>query len=150
MLFIGYFPLMPGTIGSALVVAGLWYLQFQKHFVFTPKLSWIVVIAAAAISTVVSSRPKAVFGKEDPKQIIIDECAGQMVTFFLVPITLNTLVLGFLLFRFFDIIKPFPIYKMEELEGGLGITADDIVAGIFANASLIISLELYHFVKMLL
>jgi phosphatidylglycerophosphatase A len=79
--------------------------------------------------------------------VIIDECAGQFLTFLFVPLTLNTLVLGFLLFRFFDIVKPFPIYKMEELEGGVGITMDDVVAGIFANLSLLAIVAGYHIVK---
>ena len=147
ILFLGYFPLMPGTIGSALVVFGLWYLQYHVHAVFSPQQWWIAIIAFTALSIVVSSRPKEVFHRDDPHQIIIDECAGQLITFFFIPLTLNTLLLGFLLFRFFDIIKPFPIFKMEELEGGLGITMDDVVAGVFANISLMIILQAYHIVK---
>jgi phosphatidylglycerophosphatase A len=147
VFFIGYIPLMPGTLGSALVTAGLWYLQSRTHAVFSPTLWWIAIVGLTALSIVVSSRPKDVFRREDPQQVIIDECAGQLITFFLIPLTLNNLILGFLLFRFFDIIKPFPIYKMEELEGGVGITMDDVVAGVFANISLLSIHHTYHIVK---
>jgi phosphatidylglycerophosphatase A len=147
IFFLGYFPLMPGTLGSALVVFGLWYFQLHKHMVFSPLQWWLAIVALSALSIAVSSRPKEVFHQEDPKQVIIDECAGQLVTFFFLPLTLNTLLLGFLLFRFFDIVKPFPIYKMEELDGGIGITMDDVVAGVLANVSLMGILKMYHLVK---
>ena len=117
------------------------------HTAFSPQLWWIAIVALAALSIVVSSKPNEVFHREDPSQIIIDECAGQLITFFLIPLTLNNLLLGFLLFRFFDIIKPFPIYKMEELEGGIGITMDDVVAGVFANVSLMVIHQAYHIIK---
>jgi phosphatidylglycerophosphatase A len=147
LFFLGYFPLMSGTVGSAVVVAGLWYLQIRRHIVFSPQLWWIAIIALTALSIILASRPKEVFGKDDPGEVIIDECVGQLVTFFFVPLTLNNLILGFLLFRFFDIVKPFPIYKMEELEGGIGITMDDVVAGVFANVSLLTIHYVYHIVK---
>jgi phosphatidylglycerophosphatase A len=147
LFFIGYFPLMPGTIGSAVVVLGLWYLQFRTHLVISPQMWWIAIIAFSALSIGVSSNPKENFRSEDPPQVIIDECAGQFIAFFLIPLTLNTLLLGFLLFRFFDIVKPFPIYKMEELDGGVGITMDDIMAGVFANISLMAILFIYHLIK---
>ena len=138
---------MSGTLGSAVVVVGLWYLQTKTHVILSPQLWWIAIIALTVLSIVLSSRPQEVFGKDDPREVIIDECAGQLITFFFVPLTLNNLALGFLLFRFFDIVKPFPIYKMEELEGGIGITMDDVVAGVFANVSLMSIHYVYHIVK---
>jgi len=147
LFFIGYIPLMPGTIASLLVAAVLWYVRYQRHVTITPQVWWICALALTALSVLLSSKPRQVFGHEDPKQVVIDECAGQFITYFFVPLTLNTLVLGFLLFRFFDIVKPFPIYKMEELEGGIGITMDDVVAGIFANVSLMAIVWGYHMVK---
>jgi phosphatidylglycerophosphatase A len=143
--FLGYFPFMPGTIGSALVAAVLWYSHYHRHI--GPQAWWMCAIGLTALSIGLSSRPRQVFGHEDPKPVIIDEIAGQFLTYLFVPLTLNTLILGFLLFRFFDIIKPYPIYKMEELEGGIGITMDDVVAGVFANMSLIAIVWGYHIVK---
>jgi phosphatidylglycerophosphatase A len=147
LLFLGYIPLLPGTVGSAVVVVGLWFLQFRTHIVLSPHQWWVAVIGLTAFSIIVSSRPREVFGREDPPQVIIDECAGQLLTFFLVPLSLNTLLIGFALFRFFDIVKPFPIYKLEDAEGGVGITMDDIAAGVFANISLLIILHGYQFIK---
>jgi phosphatidylglycerophosphatase A len=64
-----------------------------------------------------------------------------------VPITLRTLIAGFFLFRFFDIVKIFPIYYMEELDDGVGVTMDDMAAGIYANVSLFVLLITYHAIK---
>jgi phosphatidylglycerophosphatase A len=150
LFFLGYFPWMPGTIGSAVVVAGLWYMRFHTHVAPTPLMWWGAMIALTAFSIAVASRSLEIFKADDPPQVIIDECAGQFITFFLMPLSLNVLVLGFLLFRFYDIVKPYPIYKMEELEGGIGITMDDAAAGVFANVSLMVILAGYHFVKKLL
>ena len=144
VLFIGYMPWMPGTFGSAVVIAGLWYMHYRTHFMPTTAMWWFGVIGLTAISVLLSSRPKEIFKTEDPKQVVIDECAGQLMTFFLIPISINALVLGFLLFRFFDIVKPYPIYKVEELEGGIGITLDDVIAGVYANVSLAACLWIYH------
>jgi phosphatidylglycerophosphatase A len=145
-LFLGYFPWAPGTMGSALVVAALWFISYHTHCTLTPAVWWIAGIALTALSMIAASRPQEAFRNDDPRQVIIDECAGQFITFFFLPLTLNVLILGFLLFRFFDIVKPYPIYKMEELEGGLGITMDDVVAGVFANVSLMAVLWGFHIV----
>jgi phosphatidylglycerophosphatase A len=147
LFFIGYIPPMPGTIGSAATAACLWYVHFVRHITLSPEAWWIIALGLTAFSMIASSRPAQVFGQEDPKYVIIDECAGQFITFLFIPITINTLVLGFLLFRFFDIVKPFPIYKMEELDGGVGITMDDVIAGIYANASLLLILWGYNFIR---
>jgi phosphatidylglycerophosphatase A len=72
------------------------------------------------------------------------------VSFLLVPISIKTLILGFFLFRFFDIIKPFPVHNMESLDGGLGIVMDDVAAGVLTNVSMLVILYGYHFVKHLL
>ncbi|HEX7510995.1 MAG TPA: phosphatidylglycerophosphatase A [Chitinivibrionales bacterium] len=147
VFFLGYIPLMPGTIGSALIAGALWYLQRYRHIALTPQVWWLCALALIVVSVLLSSGARHIFGHEDPKQVIIDECAGQFITYFFVPLTLNSLILGFLLFRFFDIVKPYPIYKMEELEGGIGITMDDVVAGVFANVSLMVVVWGYHVVK---
>ncbi|MBD3318037.1 MAG: phosphatidylglycerophosphatase A [Chitinivibrionales bacterium] len=145
LLFLGYFPLFPGTVGSAATVAALWYFResvgpYSGHIYF-----WLASLGVAALSVFLSNGHKDVYGGDnDPKQIVVDECAGQLITFFMVPITVRTLILGLLLFRFFDIVKPYPIHKFEELEDGLGVTMDDVVAGVFANISLIAILWIYH------
>ena len=146
VMFIGYMPWMPGTFGSAVVIAALWYMRYKTHFVPTTAMWWFAIIALTAISIVLASRPKEIFNSEDPKQVVIDECAGQLITFFLIPLSYNTLILGFLFFRLYDIVKPYPVHNVEELDGGLGITLDDVLAGIYANVSLAVCLLIYHFI----
>jgi phosphatidylglycerophosphatase A len=116
----------------------------------SPLWLWAVALAVTTFSIIVGSRPREVFGSDDPRQVVIDEVAGQLVTFLFIPLSLKTLILGFFLFRFFDVVKPYPIHKFEALEGGLGITMDDVAAGVFANVTLIAILWGYHAVKALL
>ena len=151
VFFIGYLP-ASGTFASAAVVAALWFVKDKLSFLQAPTLAslpwcWLAVLAAVAVSFVLASRSRELFGKEDSGKIVIDEVVGQLITFLFIPLTIRTLIIGFVLFRFFDIVKPFPIYHMEELEDGVGVTMDDVVAGIMANASLIIFHAVYHAVK---
>jgi phosphatidylglycerophosphatase A len=150
LMFLGYIPFASGTIGSAVTVGVLWWF-FGRTGVAVHALDWWALsLAVTAFSLLVSSCPKDVFGSDDPKEVIIDECAGQVIAFLFVPITLKTLLLGFFLFRFFDVVKPYPVHNMESLEGGLGITMDDVVAGVLTNITLLAILYGYHFVKHLL
>jgi phosphatidylglycerophosphatase A len=150
LLFIGYIPWASGTIGSAVTVGALWWFFCRTNAAVQPLTWWLLGLAVTAFSTIVSSRPREVFGSEDPREVIIDECAGQIVAFLFVPLNIKTLVLGFVLFRFFDIVKPFPVHRMETLEGGLGITMDDVLAGILANVCMLAIMYAYHFVHGLL
>ena len=77
-------------------------------------------------------------GKKDASEVIIDEVAGQWSVLLVAPLTLEGFIAAFILFRLFDITKPFPIRKAEAIPGGLGVMADDIVAGFFAGTGLII------------
>lgn len=73
------------------------------------------------------------FSNKDPRQVVIDEVCGYFVTMFLVPLSVTSVVLGFFLFRAFDILKPPPARQFEDLPGGIGIVADDLMAGVYAN-----------------
>jgi phosphatidylglycerophosphatase A len=150
VLFLGYIPFISGTFGSAACVFALWWACCRTHMAVTPLRLWAVALAVSAFSVVVSARPREVFGSDDPRQVVIDEVAGQLVTFLFIPLSVKTLILGFFLFRFFDIVKPYPIHKFEALDGGLGITMDDVAAGVFANITLIAILWGYHAVHALL
>jgi phosphatidylglycerophosphatase A len=148
--FLGYIPPAPGTLGSLLVVVLLWLFRGRLAPYFAPGYNvhyWIAALALIAASILVANNAREDFNAADPKQFILDECAGQFVTFFMVPFSWKALVLGFLLFRFFDIVKPFPVYNMEEIEGGVGITMDDVAAGVMANISLMGMIFVYHAIK---
>ena len=150
LLFIGYFPYAPGTIGAAITIVALWFVNDKAQFLFAPSnivWFWVAMFGVIAISTFLSSKSKEIFGVHDAPQIIVDEVAGQFITFFMVPISFHTLVLGFLLFRFFDIVKPYPVFAMEEIEDGLGVVMDDVAAGVMSNISLMVILAAYHWVR---
>ena len=152
LLFLGFIPAAPGTIGSAVTVAGIWYLHRQEQFApllgpQRPLVWWACSIGLVLLSLLLTSRAKETFGRDDPGPVIIDEVAGQFITFFLVPLTLRTLIAGFFLFRFFDIVKPFPVNDMQELDDNVGITMDDVLAGVYANCSLLLAIAVYHWIR---
>ena len=134
----GYAPIAPGTWGSAVGLL-LWLVLPTSTLV--QALVIIVVVAAGVWSGGVAERH---FGRTDPGQVVIDEVAGMLVTLFLNPVGWVGAFVGFLLFRAADIVKPFPARRLERLHGGLGIMADDVMAGIYANLALRVILALRH------
>ena len=92
-----------------------------------------MVVAFIAVAVYTSSVSASLLKQNDPKEVVIDEVVGMMITMFLIPATVFSLVMGFALFRFFDITKPWLVGKAEKMPGGYGIMLDDIVAGLFAN-----------------
>jgi phosphatidylglycerophosphatase A len=124
----GYAPLAPGTVGSAVGVL-LYILTWRQPFQIQAVVAVIVVLAGVWAANVAAQH----FSRTDPSQVVIDEVAGQFVTFLGVAVNWPGVVLGFLLFRALDIIKPWPANKLEGLHGGLGIMADDVMAAVYAN-----------------
>jgi phosphatidylglycerophosphatase A len=131
VFFIGYIPFAPGTFGTLAAMVTIWLLR--------PGLeSQAVILAVVAIAGVLSAhKAEKALAEPDSKHIVIDEFAGYLVSVFSLPLTGWYLLAAFILFRFFDILKPPPIRNIERMTGGgLGIMLDDIVAGIFTNALL--------------
>jgi len=149
---LGYIPKAPGTFGSLAGIALYAVVQYYFPFDFVPGTHpglgetavWLtltalpvsVVLALAGVWA--ASRTAAYSAKKDPQFVVIDEVSGQHLTYLLSLTLLNWkyLLLGFILFRVFDIWKPFPARQAESLPGGLGIMADDWVAGIYAALGL--------------
>lgn len=158
---VGFIPLAPGTFGS--IVGVLIFLLERwaslNALVFAAKHGWSVellttlrmtfMLLVIAIITVVgtwaASRVEKLVGREDPGIVIVDEIAGQLVALIFLPISASLwlIVAGFLLFRLFDIWKPYPIRKLESLGAGLGIMADDILAGVYAAILLSLMTAIY-------
>jgi len=134
---IGLAPLAPGTVAS---LAVLFLYKFILCGLPWPVLTGILAFLIAA-GTYASGAYSAEVGEEDPRKIVIDEAAGQFLVFLSVPPTWLNLGLAFALFRFFDIVKPFPISRAERLPGGWGIMADDLAAAVAGG----IILHLYLF-----
>jgi len=127
--YIGYIPVAPGTFGSVLGIAGYWLISF-----FRLPVVFFIMAGFAAGAVWIAHQAESALEVEDPKQVVIDEIIGMMVAIFALPASPLLWAAGFLLFRFFDILKPFPISYLEKrCPGGLGIVIDDVVAGIFAN-----------------
>ena len=124
----GYAPVAPGTAGSAVGVL-LYFLTWK--WTLTGQLALLVVVSVLGVWA--SHQAARHFGREDPGPVVIDEVAGQLLTLIFAGGSLVTLVLGFLLFRALDIVKPWPARGFEELPGGLGIMADDLMAGFYGR-----------------
>ncbi|VBB42731.1 Phosphatidylglycerophosphatase A [uncultured Desulfatiglans sp.] len=104
----------------------------------------LVTLALIGLAFWSSERTRRLLRKDDPSPVVIDEVAGTLVTLFLVPPSWLGWTAGFFLFRFFDILKPYPIRRLERLRGGLGIVADDLLAGVYARVVLGLILWLVH------
>ena len=135
---VGYLPLMPGTYGS-LVAVGIFlgFTQLVKgNALVALVLVSIVVVTFTGIWA--ASRTEELSGRKDPGKVVVDEVAGQLISLF--PLTLFAqwsivaVIISFILFRFFDIVKPYPARRLEALKGGLGIMCDDLLAGVYAAA----------------
>ncbi|MFC1891115.1 phosphatidylglycerophosphatase A [Thermodesulfobacteriota bacterium] len=129
---IGLAPKAPGTFGTlgAVPLAVVFsYLGFLYQ-----GIAIIVIIPLALWSSEVSRK---LLGMDDPQVIVIDEVAGLLLAVFLFPLSWLSIILGFVLFRFFDILKPFPVRLIDQkVKGGLGIVLDDLMAGVYANICL--------------
>jgi phosphatidylglycerophosphatase A len=164
---VGYFPIAPGTMG-ALVGVGLYLTiwsgidqlltsralanRLTTVHVFTPLMAFmlLVILVVTLIGIWAASRTEKVQQKKDPSIVVIDEVAGQMIALLSGPFWIQTwwsILTAFILFRLFDIWKPYPVRRLEGLESGLGIMADDVLAGVYALIvnSLLISVYLLLF-----
>lgn len=129
---VGYVPILPGTAGTGIGV--IIYLIFSKIGVLSNPLSYLVMLVIFVGAGVwISGRCNQYFKGNDNSSIVIDEVGGFLIAMFALPFSMRFLLLGFILFRTFDITKPFKIEKIQKLPGGWGIMADDIAAGILAN-----------------
>lgn len=164
---VGYFPIAPGTMGSLVGVAlyltiwsGLDQLLTSRAlahrlttvYVFTPLMAFMLlaIFVVTMIGIWAATRTEKLQQKKDPSIVVIDEVAGQMIALLSGPFWIQTwwsILSAFILFRLFDIWKPYPIRRLEGLESGLGIMADDLGAGVYALIvnSLLISAHLLLF-----
>jgi len=126
-----------GTIAALVTCVAWWLLQSDSGF-----NKWMIVITAAVliIGTWSSSIVEKDWGK-DSSRVVIDEVAGMCTSLLFVPVTIKWIVIGLVLFRFFDIVKPLYIRKAEALPAGWGVMADDVLAGIYTN--LLLQLIIY-------
>lgn len=138
----GYSPFAPGTCGAIIACVVLWLLEIYgiSSTTTTPIIYIGIIIITMIIGIIATNALESEWGK-DPSKVVIDEVVGMWITMLFVPLTWLNLLIGFVLFRFFDIVKPFGIRKIEKLPSGVGVMADDMLAGIFANICLLIIIQ---------
>lgn len=126
----GRAPVAPGTVASAVTAVVLWLLNLS------PLALAALLIVVTGLGTWAADEAERALGGKDPGAIVVDEVAGMMLAVLAVPLTPTVLLAGFLLFRVFDVVKPFPANVAQRLRGGVGVMADDLVAGLYALALL--------------
>jgi phosphatidylglycerophosphatase A len=127
--YVGYVPVAPGTFGSAAGLAVFFAVRATESIV----VELVVILALFALGIWSGTVAEHHFGGTDPGPIVLDEVVGMLLTLFLLPVTLRGALVGFVVFRILDVIKPFPSAQFERLPGGLGVMADDGMAAIYGN-----------------
>jgi phosphatidylglycerophosphatase A len=135
--YTGYAPVAPGTVGS---LVGLILLAAVRQ-IDTLWLEPAVLVVVIMVGTWAADHVEADEGREDPGIVVVDEVAGMLLTMLFLPLTWWAGIVGFLAFRGFDIVKPFPAGRAERLPGGIGVMTDDLVAGVYA--AIVVRLSLW-------
>ncbi len=129
-LGVGYVPVASGTFGAAVGLL-LWYVLPPS-----PMLQAGTIVLLFAIGSWAGTVAEDHFGARDPGAVVIDEVMGMLITLFLNPVGWKGALVAFLLFRLFDVIKPYPANELEALPGGAGVMADDAMAAVYSNLTL--------------
>ena len=162
---VGFIPLAPGTWGSLVGVLIFlllrWVAVQVTHFsrneqgllTLNPQLAFVAIelftiLVITLFGIWAASRTEKLLGRKDPGKVVVDEVAGQLISLLPIPLVFVWpwkiwVIVSFILFRFFDIVKPYPARRLEGLQGGLGIMADDLVAGAYAATSTAVLLLIF-------
>jgi len=131
----------PGSWGSAATVLLWWLLSYWIHPNLQSYTAMLLAAAAILIGIPAATHMARATGLKDPQFVVIDEVAGQLITLIAVPVSWKSMLLGFILFRGFDIVKPPPVRQLEHLPEGFGIVIDDVGAGLYALALMQLALH---------
>jgi phosphatidylglycerophosphatase A len=131
----GYLPCTPGTFGTVvgMLIALAEFRIAGDNIIYTNAACFAVMLVP---SIIIAGKAESIFGRKDAQQIVIDEIMGYWLSILFHRFTIPLMLAAFLLFRLFDIIKPFPIKRIQLLDGGLGVVADDLLAGVYVNICL--------------
>lgn len=140
LLGIGYIPLAPATAASIIVCILIWFL------LKSPLTYLSLIIILFTLGVWISSKLVILWG-EDNRRIVIDESVGMLITLFMIPQRILFFLIGFFLFRFFDIVKPYPINESQNLKNGWGVVMDDVIAGMYSSIILWIFIFFYHLIQ---
>ncbi len=130
----GFVPVASGTAGTLVAAALYWFVLPHQAAFFA-----LIVLLTAALSIPISAEAEKLFNNKDDSRIVIDEIVGFWVSVSFLPQRPLIIIAAFVLFRFFDVVKPFSIRRLQSLPGGWGVVIDDIVSGVVTNLILEIS-----------
>lgn len=130
--YVGYVPVAPGTFGSAVGLALFALIRWSGSSAI--ELGMIVLLLALGVWS--GNVAEKHFGRVDPGPVVLDEVAGMLITLALLPVNIYGAIAGFLIFRLFDVVKPWPANRLEALPGGLGMMADDAMAAVYGNVAM--------------
>jgi phosphatidylglycerophosphatase A len=132
----------PGSVASAITVIFWWSVTRWLAPSIQPAAAILLGVLAVAIGIPAATQVSRATGLKDPQFVVIDEVAGQILTLIFVPVSWQSLLAGFILFRGFDMVKPPPLRRLEKLSEGVGIVVDDVGAGLYALAVMQLLLHL--------
>lgn len=124
--FLGYAPIVPATFGTLGGVALALLLRQVSLALYS-----FIIVAVFALAVFISGKAEKIFGRKDSPRIVIDEVIGFLIASFALPTKLPVILAAFILFRIFDILKPYPAKKLAQKQGGWGVVLDDVVAGLY-------------------
>ena len=130
--YVGFFPIAPGTAGSAAALV----LFAVIRWIGVPAVELSMIGFVLLIGIWSATETERALDLKDPGPVVIDEVLGMLITLALLPLSITGVITGFVLFRIFDVIKPYPAGRLEALHGGTGIMLDDLVAGLYAHVAL--------------
>ncbi len=127
--YVGYAPVAPGTFGSAIGLAVFYVVRHQR----STTVEVAVIVALAAVGLWSATEAEHHFGGIDPGPVVIDEVIGMLITLAFIPVNVAGAIVAFFIFRFLDVVKPWPARRLEQLPGGFGVVLDDMMAGVYGN-----------------
>lgn len=130
--YVGFFPVAPGTAGSAAALV----LYAIVRWVGAPLFETTAIVLVFASGVWAAGRSEGLLGGKDPGPVVIDEVLGMLLTLAFLPLSLTAVLSGFFLFRFFDVVKPYPARRFEAAPGGWGVMLDDAMAGVYGHLAL--------------
>lgn len=137
--YTGYSPVAPGTVGTILAL----FIYIIEYIAFG-SISWIINLIVVLIliypSIKLGDEGEKFFSEKDPSQVVLDEMMGYWISLMFYPFNIKIVIAAFIIFRFFDIVKPYPVRKLENMRGGLGIMLDDYISGVYTNIILFLIL----------
>ncbi len=151
--YAGYSPVAPGTAGTLVAMAlyileNILFSDLNPDFLNMFNLIFVILIIYPSIK--LGDAAEKFYKSKDPQQVVLDEVLGYWIAILFIPFSFTFAVMAFILFRIFDIIKPFPASSLESLTGGLGIMIDDIIAGFYTLACMHTAVYLFNYYNIIL